>query len=68
MCFDRLNVLLLQRESVNRIHLGAKLTTNVFMSIISVTVMTIVQMVQMKPDVVRFKLGYHQIKHNGSFL
>ena len=56
MCFDRLNVLLLQREIVNRIHLGAKLTTNVFMWIGSVTVMTIVQMVQMKTDVVCLKL------------
>ena len=61
-------MLLLQREIANRIHLGAKLTTNAFISMMSVTVTTIVQMVQMKPDVVRFKLGYHQIKHNGSFL
>ena len=49
-------MLLLQREIANRIHLGAKLTTNVFMWIGFVTVMTIVQMVQMKTDVVCLKL------------
>ena len=49
-------MLLLQREIANRIHLGAKLTTNAFMSIGFVTVMTIVQMVQMKTDVVCLKL------------
>ena len=37
--------------------IGAKLTTNAFMSIGFVTVMTIVQMVQMKSDVVCFKTG-----------
>ena len=62
------NVLLLQGESANRVQVGVKLMINAFNGIGFVTVMTIVQMVQMKTDVVRFKLGYYQIKHNGSFI
>ena len=58
MLFDRLNVLLLQGESANRVQVGVKLTTNAFIRAGSVTVSTIVQMVQMKTDVVCFKLGF----------
>ena len=62
------NVLLLQGESANLVQVGVKLMINAFNGIGFVTVTTIVQMVQMKTDVVRFKLGYYQIKHKGSFI
>ena len=68
MLFDRLNVLLLQGESANRVQVGVKLTTNAFHGIGFVTVTTIVQMVQMKTDVVCFKLGYYQIKYKVGFI